>query len=55
MNETKNRSLIPALRELLDCWDEELLSVWVDTQLHVDWHCHVDSRVVWPMPGLRPS
>jgi hypothetical protein len=55
MSETNDQGLSPALRELLECWDEQLLEVWLEAQLKTEWHRHPVSEAIWPTPVLRTS
>jgi hypothetical protein len=42
--------LSPAVRELLELWDEQLLSVWLEARLKSEWQWHAGSGVAWPVP-----
>jgi hypothetical protein len=55
VKKSQDPSLSPALRELLACWDEQLLSVWLDAQLGSDWQSHGASSATWPVPAGKPS
>lgn len=44
----------PAVRELLELWDEQLLAAWFEAQMKGGWHRHVGSEATWPSPASPP-
>ena len=51
----KHPHLSPAVRELLELWDEQLLSVWLEAQAKSEWQWHAGSGAAWLVPAPRPS
>ena len=51
----KRARLSPAVRELLELWDEQLLSVWLEAQVKDEWQGHAPSGSTWPASAPKPS
>ena len=47
--------LSPAVRELLELWDEQLLSIWLEARLKSEWQSHTLSGVDVVSPGGAAS
>ena len=53
--DARRARLSPAVRELLELWDEQLLSVWLEAQVKDEWRGHAPSGSIWPAPAPKPS